>query len=194
MTIKSAMDADGGVATETIADRLRSVQTETWQRMEWVHDEAEMAWEAYNECLLLRTGSSGNNNRADGGGGGVDAEGGTEGDGSKGKGKEVAAAPEAGASSNDDSSAADLVDKVARLKTEWAEQELLQAMSGTVLGGEGQQADSAGTGNGNEVALRAVEDLEARQPGRAGRGSVAASASRRGKGRAANTAGAMEID
>ncbi|KAK3307231.1 DNA-directed RNA polymerase-like protein [Chaetomium strumarium] len=193
MTIKSAMDADGGVATETIADRLRNVQTETWQRMEWVHDEAEMAWEAYNECLLLRTGSS--NNKADDGGGGddVDAEVGG-GDTGKGKGKEVLAATEAGAPSNDDSSAADLVDKVARLKTEWAEQELLQAMSGTALGGEGQQAGSRGTGNGKEAAARAMEELEARRPGRAGRGSAASSATRIGKGRATNTAGAMEID
>src|SRR6185436_13787358 len=61
MTIKSAMD-DGGVATETMADRLRNVQTETWQRMEWVHDEAELAWEAYNECLLLRSGAGVSNN------------------------------------------------------------------------------------------------------------------------------------
>ncbi|KAK4234455.1 Sin-like protein conserved region-domain-containing protein [Achaetomium macrosporum] len=185
MTIKSAMDAEGGVATETIADRLRNVQTETWQRMEWVHDEAEMAWEAYNECLLLRTGSSNNNNKTQGGGEEVDGQDGADGDGSKDKGKE----PEAGPS-NDDSSAAHLVDKVARLRTEWAEQELLQAMSGT----EGHKADQKGTGNGKEAAEKTEEEMEARQPGRAGRSSAAASATRRGKGKAANTAGAMEID
>ncbi|SPQ25411.1 fa790018-7664-446f-bc79-6a8b9d6eb2c6 [Thermothielavioides terrestris] len=88
MTIKSAMDADGGVATETMADRLRNVQTESWRRMEWVHDEAELAWEAYNECLLLRAGRTGT---------------------AGGRGRRLS---------------------LLLLRTDWGEQELLQATSG----------------------------------------------------------------
>ncbi|KAK4154562.1 Sin-like protein conserved region-domain-containing protein [Chaetomidium leptoderma] len=175
MTIKSAMDADGGVATETMADRLRNVQTETWQRMEWVHDEAEMAWEAYNECLLLRSGAATTATGDDGPGGeGTDKD--------KGKGKEAATTTTEGGG-DDESGAADLVEKVSQLKTDWGEQELLQAVSG---GAEGQ-----------------------RQPGRAGRGAAAAnsattpaaaaaggSAPRKGtRARTKNTrANAMEID
>ena len=124
MTIKSAMDGDGGVATETIADRLRKVQMEPWRRMEWVHDEAELAWEAYNECLLLRpsTESAAGGEKVVGDEV-VDGAVGEEKD-PKGKGKEVAG------SGTVDGGAADLVDRVPHLKTDWGEKELLQAMSG----------------------------------------------------------------
>ena len=125
MTIKSAMDGDGGVATETIADRLRKVQMEPWRRMEWVHDEAELAWEAYNECLLLRPsaeGAAGGEKEAVGDEA-VDGTTGGEKD-VKSKGKEVAG------SGTVDGGAADLVDRVPHLKTDWGEKELLQAMSG----------------------------------------------------------------
>ena len=52
MTLKAAMD-DDGIATETITDRLRAVQTEPWVKMQYVHHEHEAAWEAYSESLLL---------------------------------------------------------------------------------------------------------------------------------------------
>ncbi|AEO66301.1 uncharacterized protein THITE_119008 [Thermothielavioides terrestris NRRL 8126] len=167
MTIKSAMDADGGVATETMADRLRNVQTESWRRMEWVHDEAELAWEAYNECLLLRAGE--------------------DGDG-RGKGKEVVAAAgtegeegvEAGGGEGSGGAAADLAEKVAQLRTDWGEQELLQATSGV---------------QPEEAADRAKADPEGK--GRAGKGATAAagsSAPRKATRRGATRGDAMEID
>ncbi|AEO60813.1 hypothetical protein MYCTH_2120781 [Thermothelomyces thermophilus ATCC 42464] len=184
MTIKSAMDADGGAATETMADRLRNVQTETWQRMEWVHDEAEMAWEAYNECLLLRPGN---------GGGGAAAAAAAEGEAAedKGKGKEVAGAAEAAAAaaaatSADESGAADLVDKVPWLKTDWEEQELLRA--------------------GKETAVKMEEPAAAesrRQVGRTGGSAnaastastvAAASGARKTTRKGASRGTAMEID
>jgi hypothetical protein len=184
------MDADGGVATETMADRLRNVQTETWQRMEWVHDEAEMAWEAYNECLLLRPGHGGNNNNAGAG---------EEGD--KGKGKEVEGST---AAAGDESGAADLVEKVAQLKTDWGEQELLRAISG----GAGDAGDGHGEGKekkGKEAVVKVEEQaLQQQQPApasRAGRNAGAGSAAagpsgtrRTTRGKAANKAAAMQID
>ncbi|KAH6855996.1 Sin-like protein conserved region-domain-containing protein [Chaetomium sp. MPI-CAGE-AT-0009] len=193
MTIKSAMDADGGVSTETMADRLRSVQTEAWQRMEWVHDEAELAWEAYNECLLLRSGAgAGAGAAAQDGGDGEAGEG-------KGKGKEVAAA-EAGVNV-DESGAADLVEKVAWLKTDWGEQELLRAVSG--MGGpvaEGEKADVKGKGKQVVVKTEEQPNEGPKQAVRAGKGAAAAStastasSARRTTRRGATKGSAMEID
>lgn len=188
MTIKSAMDADGGVATETMADRLRNVQTEAWRRMEWVHDEAELAWEAYNECLLLRSGGAG--------GGGV-----KEGVDEEGKGKGVAGV-EAGGGVVDESGAADLVEKVSWLKTDWGEQELLRGVSG--MGGavgENEKGDPKGVGKGKQVAVKMEEQQTEglKQAGRAGKGAAgtssdAGASARRSTRRGATKGNAMEID
>ncbi|KAK0743493.1 DNA-directed RNA polymerase III subunit Rpc5, partial [Schizothecium vesticola] len=99
MTLKGAMD-DEGVATETMADRLRAVQAETWRTMEWYHDETEGAWQSYNECLFLSSGDADPDD--------------------KGKGKAVDAAPPP------DSGLPELREKVARLETKWREDELLR--------------------------------------------------------------------
>lgn len=154
MTIKSAMDGDGGVATETMADRLRNVQTETWRRMEWVHDEAELAWEAYNECLLLRPSAAA----------GAVSEGEKEGEQDKGKGKEKENEEEPVPV---EGGAADLVDRVPQLKTDWGEQQLLQAVSGVGLGGteEGAQVDTRTKGSEKEQSVK-VEEQVGRQSGR----------------------------
>ncbi len=198
MTIKSAMDADGGVATETMADRLRNVQTETWQRLEWVHDEAELAWEAYNECLLLRSG-----------GGAAAAAAPAEGEEGDGKGKEPAAAAAAAPVAGDESGAADLVEKVTRLRTDWGEQELLQAVSGVaVADGGGAEADRGdvmvGKGKGAVVKIEEQPAEGQRVSSRAGRsantaaGAAPAAAGtpvpRRGARRGATRGSAMEID
>ncbi|KAK3324546.1 Sin-like protein conserved region-domain-containing protein [Cercophora scortea] len=112
MTLKAAMDDEGGLTAETMADRLRAVQAEAWQKMEYVHDEDEAAWEAYNECLLLRAAPEPNHTT------------------SSKKGKEPATAAAAADGTTDDSSAPDLVTKVARLQTDWGEDELLRAVAG----------------------------------------------------------------
>ncbi|KAK4188145.1 DNA-directed RNA polymerase [Podospora australis] len=113
MTIKSAQD---GVATETFADRLRKVRAEPWQHMDWVHDEAEGAWDVYNECLLMRT--TGTNSTTGDGDEKVHEEG-------KGKGKEAASDEAA----QDDSGSPDLVDRVPHLKTNWGEEEMVRALN-----------------------------------------------------------------
>lgn len=53
MTIKNTTDGDA-VSTETMADRLRSVQSEPWRKMRYTDENAEAAWEIYNESLFLR--------------------------------------------------------------------------------------------------------------------------------------------
>ncbi|KAK1241173.1 hypothetical protein MKX08_001147 [Trichoderma sp. CBMAI-0020] len=55
MTIKTAADGTAdGVSTETMADRLRSVQTEPWRKMRYTDENEETAWEVYNDSLFLR--------------------------------------------------------------------------------------------------------------------------------------------
>ena len=53
MTIKNTADGDA-VTTETMADRLRAVQSEPWRKMRYTDENDETAWEVYNESLFLR--------------------------------------------------------------------------------------------------------------------------------------------
>lgn len=53
MTVKATGDGDT-VTTETMADRLRAVQTEHWRTMRYTDENEEAAWEVYNESLFLR--------------------------------------------------------------------------------------------------------------------------------------------
>ena len=53
MTIKTPGDGEA-VTTETMADRLRSVQTENWRKMRYTDENEEGAWDIYNESLFLR--------------------------------------------------------------------------------------------------------------------------------------------
>ncbi|EJP66602.1 DNA-directed RNA polymerase III complex subunit Rpc37 [Beauveria bassiana ARSEF 2860] len=52
MSIKTTADGET-VTTETIADRLRSVQGEPWRKMRYTDENEEAAWEVYNESLFL---------------------------------------------------------------------------------------------------------------------------------------------
>ena len=54
MTVKST-DVDGdGVVTETMADRLRAVQIESWKRMQYSSEKADESWAAYEDSLFLK--------------------------------------------------------------------------------------------------------------------------------------------
>lgn len=52
MSIKTTGDGDT-ITTETIADRLRFVQSEPWRKMRYTDENEEAAWEVYNESLFL---------------------------------------------------------------------------------------------------------------------------------------------
>ncbi|KAK3985921.1 DNA-directed RNA polymerase [Cladorrhinum sp. PSN332] len=101
MTIKSAMDNADGVVSESIIDRLNASQREPWKKMDWAHEDSEAAWEAYNQSLLVH---------------GEDSE--------EGKNKED---KNTEGKNKDDSGAADLVNKVPHLKTDWTEEDVLKA-------------------------------------------------------------------
>ncbi|KAF4465693.1 DNA-directed RNA polymerase III subunit rpc5 [Fusarium albosuccineum] len=53
MTVKTTGDGDA-VTTETMADRLRAVQSEHWRTVRYTDENEEAAWEVYNESLFLR--------------------------------------------------------------------------------------------------------------------------------------------
>lgn len=69
MTIKQSKDGgDDELVQETMADRLKKVQTETWRKMRYVHDESSDAWAMSEEVLYLDDDAKGK--EAEGGGGG----------------------------------------------------------------------------------------------------------------------------
>jgi DNA-directed RNA polymerase III subunit RPC5 len=53
MTIKTTGDSDA-VTTETMADRLRSVQTEPWRKLKYTDENEEASWDVFHESLVLR--------------------------------------------------------------------------------------------------------------------------------------------
>ncbi|XP_044724041.1 Sin-like protein [Hirsutella rhossiliensis] len=54
MTIKTTADGDA-VTTETMADRLRFVQSEPWRKLPYTDENVEAAWDVYNDSLFLKT-------------------------------------------------------------------------------------------------------------------------------------------
>ncbi|OAQ68801.1 DNA-directed RNA polymerase III complex subunit Rpc37 [Pochonia chlamydosporia 170] len=100
MTIKNTADGDA-VTTETMADRLRFVQTENWRKMRYTDENEEAAWEVYNESLFLQPKAEETE----------DAEG--EGKAKAGEGAEQ-----------------DMEELVPRFGAKWNDKQLLEAVSG----------------------------------------------------------------
>ncbi|KAA8632241.1 hypothetical protein SMACR_04661 [Sordaria macrospora] len=124
MSIKSSDTGGAGAAAETMADRLRAVQTEPWHNLKWYHDEHGEAWDTYNECMLLRSSeAAGNAAPAE-----EDEEKKETAKEEKKDGEEAEAA--AAAEPTDDSGAPDLVEKVNRLQSDWGEEQILRSING----------------------------------------------------------------
>jgi DNA-directed RNA polymerase-3 subunit RPC5 len=101
MTIKTTTDGDT-VTTETMADRLRAVQSEPWRKMRYTDENEEAAWDVYNDSLFLRS---------------KDAEG-AQPQAPAGEGGEV---PDQGQ---------DLAELVPQFTAKWDDKKLLEAVSG----------------------------------------------------------------
>ncbi|KAH8167230.1 hypothetical protein CIB48_g993 [Xylaria polymorpha] len=54
MSIKSADSGSGELTTETMADRLRKVQTEAWSHLQYEDDESAKSWDVFNNNLVYR--------------------------------------------------------------------------------------------------------------------------------------------
>lgn len=114
MTVKQNTDGSEEIVQETMADRLKKVQLEAWKRMRYVHEEASDSWAVAEEALYLHQPES---PAAD-----QDAAGGGSGGSNKGKEPEGDALSQPGLPG--------LVDKVARLRTAWDEDSMLETTSG----------------------------------------------------------------
>jgi DNA-directed RNA polymerase-3 subunit RPC5 len=180
MTIKSSTGDD--VVTETMADRLRSVQLEPWKKMEFVEEDAADTWDIYSQTLLMRTED----------GQIPDLEG-------KGKGKELAADEAVGVQVGN-AGADTLNELVPGLGTDWGEDELLRAVSGI---GKGDKKPGEEAVTEPEKKLKTQKKIEpvvkpeATSPTRTrtarARRPAPAAATRRG-GKSAAPSSAMDVD
>lgn len=106
MTIKQSKDGgDDEIVQETMADRLKKVQTETWRKMRYVDDESSDAWAMSDEVLYVDAGGGAKGKDAEGAGGGGGGGGGSH-------------------------AVAGLAHKVAALSTGWREVSMLETTSG----------------------------------------------------------------
>lgn len=191
MTIKSTADGEE-VVQETIADRLRAVQLESWKKMEYADEDTEDAWFTYQESLLLQTDDKPDDVVADP------------------KGKQPAVDEEAVVAGT--AGASDLDERVPGLGTDWGEDELLRAVSGIKAtdkkpGEEAvsERADPSGKTNGKAAlkdepvvkAEKVGEPEPAKRAGRPRKNPASAAAVRRGRsmttGRGEGSA-AMDVD
>ncbi|TGJ80944.1 hypothetical protein E0Z10_g7816 [Xylaria hypoxylon] len=117
MSIKSADSGGGELTTETMADRLRTVQTEAWSRLQYEDDESAKSWNVFNNNLVYRSVKKG----------AADQE--KDGDKSKGKGKEVDVIQIDSSSSSDSE----------QLQAQWETDDFLKAISAMKNGPEGSQ-------------------------------------------------------
>ncbi|KAL1866449.1 hypothetical protein VTK73DRAFT_4683 [Phialemonium thermophilum] len=168
MTIKSAAGDGDDVVTETIADRLRRVQVEPWNRLQYADEDTEEAWNAYRECLFLRPDGT------------------------------VSPVPApSGATREDPGGATDLEGRVPQLTTTWGEDELLRGVSGIRAGDKkpGQEAvtdtTSATAHKGSQAVETPTQNSPRKRVGRPPRAAGAATAPRGSKGKKGN---AMEVD
>ncbi|KAI5926636.1 Sin-like protein conserved region-domain-containing protein [Camillea tinctor] len=107
MSIKSAGTGNGEITTETMTDRLRSVQMEPWRKLKYEDDESPKAWNIFTDNLVYRKVRQ--ENAKD-----------------KGKGKEKATEADPLA-----------IDDADQLKVQWGTEEFLRAVSGMKDGLDG---------------------------------------------------------
>ncbi|KAI1487157.1 Sin-like protein conserved region-domain-containing protein [Biscogniauxia mediterranea] len=175
MSIKSAGTGNGEMTTETMTDRLRSVQMEPWRKLKYEDDESPKAWHMFTENLVYRKAREENAKDKD----------------SKSKGKEKATAAE-------DSAALDGEDQ---LKVQWDTEEFLRAVSGMkdgLDGGEnllsGDQAVDVKKEDADQTpATKQAGGAAAKGKGKAAAPATAAKKAAKGKS-VAFKGTAMEID
>ncbi|KAI1326223.1 Sin-like protein conserved region-domain-containing protein [Xylariaceae sp. FL0255] len=166
MSIKSA-DASGGsgeLTTETMADRLRGVQTEAWRKLRFEDDESPRSWDVFSNNLMYRAGGGANKANANEDGSsnpkiGISGDDGKD----KGKEKEVPQVIDIDSSSSSDTE---------QLHAQWNADDFLKAVSALPDGPEGSAQRKQAEG----VEIK-KEDM---QP-ESGAGKAAATAKGRGK-------------
>ncbi|KAK8051043.1 hypothetical protein PG993_002428 [Apiospora rasikravindrae] len=126
--------------TETMTDRLRNVQMEGWQKLKYVGEEEDAAWELYNKTLHYAPALEGDDDAAD-----------TK-DGAKGKGKAT------------ESAAIEAAQQKLKLGVKWGEEDFLHAVAGKdrvgVLEGYGSTVLPGIKAEEEALVLKKEEDAE----------------------------------
>lgn len=165
MTIKATADGDA-VTTETMADRLRFVQTEPWRKMRYTDENEEAAWEVYNESLFLRP-------KAD------DAD-------------TAGAEP---ATEGSEAVERDLEERVPKFGAKWGDKKMLEAVSGIVKPEPEPEPEVKPEPKDKQPEQAPKDADEARKPkGRTRGGSTAAASRRGGRAKTASKAAASTVD
>lgn len=179
MTIKNTSGEE--TSTETMTDRLRNVQMEGWQKLKYVGEEDDAAWELYNKTLhyapaLENDADDSKDTKAD----------------TKGKGKAT------------ENAATEAAQQKLQLGVKWGEDDFLHAVAGKdrigVLEGYGSTVLPGIKAEEEALVLKKEEDTETstagvrRAPaarGAAGSAAPPASAAARGRGKAPTTAASV---
>lgn len=119
MMIKKTSDGSEELVQETMADRLKKVQSEGWRKHRYVHDEAADSWAVSEEALFLH-----------GAGDGAAAAASAAAAAAAASNAASAADKAAAAAALEDHGVAELAEQVAALKTRWDEDGLLEHISG----------------------------------------------------------------
>ncbi|KAI0193795.1 Sin-like protein conserved region-domain-containing protein [Astrocystis sublimbata] len=123
MSIKSADSGNGELTMETMADRLRTVQTEGWSRLQYEDDESAKSWNVFSSNLVYRNAEK------------RGADQGKAQEDKKGKGKEKEKETSDDVITIDSSSSSDSE----QLHTKWEVDDYLRAISAMKDGPEGSQ-------------------------------------------------------
>ncbi|KAK8128585.1 Sin-like protein conserved region-domain-containing protein [Apiospora sp. TS-2023a] len=180
MTIKNTSGEE--TSTETMTDRLRNVQMEGWQKLKYVGEEDDAAWELYNKTLHYAPALEGEDDTKDD----------TKKD-AKGKGKAI------------ENAATEAAQQKLQLGVKWGEDDFLHAVAGKdrigVLEGYGSTVLPGIKAEEEALVLKKEEDTEPSTAGvrrapaaRGAAGSAApasSSAAARGRGKAPTTAASV---
>ncbi|KAI1415797.1 hypothetical protein F5Y13DRAFT_155330 [Hypoxylon sp. FL1857] len=159
MSIKSANSGDADVTVDTMERRLRQVQTEQWIKLQYENEYSEKTWNMFTNSLVYPRAKN------------VDISKFGKDDKDKGKGKEKEEKDEEKEAAKEDDNTP------LAYKSQWAEDEFLQAVSGLK---DNQQGDANPLGD-DEVEIKA--EVINQGPIDAAKKPIAA----RGKGKAAAT-------
>ncbi|KAI0874448.1 Sin-like protein conserved region-domain-containing protein [Hypoxylon argillaceum] len=166
MSIKSADSGGGELTTETMADRLRTVQTEAWSRLQYEDDESMNSWNVFNNNLVYRNAKKA-------------ADQAKEQDKGKGKGKEIDVIQIDSSSSSDSE----------QLQAQWETDDFLKAISAMKNGPEGSQRPE------DTVEIKKEGGTGKRATGASSKDNGVARKSANGKGKSVAFKGTdMEID
>lgn len=156
MTIKQTTEGDEELVQETMADRLKKVQNETWRKMRYVHEESADSWAMSEEVLYTNNGNE------------------------KDEQDEVAAAESSGSAATAVHAGGGLVDKVAALSTGWREEKMLETTSG-IKNPEGVVKVEISDDDTADAVAAAPAASRAKSKSKAKTTTSAAAASTRGK-------------